>query len=504
MNEFMSQPVEFEGVSATTSDGVVNSSPNTSNHHQDTISNSNPTENQEFADSSSLDNFDDFDDLDSLPEIEQPPSNLNYQIVTSEINNPFSLEQSAAISQLAQIEPNREVKPHHKSSLNQKIWITASGVGIVSSLVVAASSCLVISTTAEKIQADVRPYLFQASSLLGLVAGITGFGTAFCLGKINNKKIQQVSQDLQTQFQAVSQGNFNAQATVDSSDELGKLTTEFNQMVRAIENKLNESQQITSTQDEFLQCRISLLIEDFVKATAGDLTVQSEVTPDITGALAGDFNILVNHLRSVVQNARQAASEVNEKAINSENLVQSLSADTLQQARKLQISLNSLQAIALLIRQIFKNSTQAENETRQIAEVVSAALTEAEQIRLGLLTDIDVSQQVEYVKVALEKIMQLSNSILTLVSSIPPETKDLIANSRQIAKVIQSEQLKAKNTTQESQQISKQLSSVIDISQELLVSLEHFQIETTVTHIDESAILKKDSEVRSQKSEGSL
>ena len=482
-----SRSSEFEDVSATTIEGVVNSSQNTSDHHQDTISNSNPTENPELSDSSSLDNSDGFDGLDFIPKVEQPQSNLNNQIVTSQINNPFSLDQSAAISQLTQIEQNREVKPLHKSSLNQKVWITASGVGIISSLVVAASSYLVISTTAEKLQADVRPYLFKASSILGLVAGITGFGTAFCLGKISNQKIQQVSEDLQTQFQAVSQGNFNAQAKVDSQDEFGKLATEFNLMVRAIENQLNESRQITSTQDEFLQCRISLLIEDFVKATAGDLTVQSEVTPDIAGALAGDFNILVNNLKEVVQNARQAASEVNEKAINSENFVQTLSADTLQQARKLQISLNSLQAIALLIRQIFKNSTQAENETRQIAEVVSTALTEAEQIRLGLLTDIDVSQQLKSVSAALEKIMQLSNSILTLVSSIPPETKDLIANSRQIAKVIQSEQSKAKNTTQESQQISKQLSSLIGISQELLVSLERFQIETTVTNIVESS-----------------
>ncbi|MGB3208645.1 MAG: HAMP domain-containing protein [Crinalium sp.] len=480
-----SRSSEFEDVSATTIDGAINSSPNTSNHHQDTISNSIPTENQELESASSWNNFDDFDGVDSISEVEQQPSNLNNQIVTSEINNPFLLDQSAAISQLPPREPRTEVKPHHKSSLNQKVWITASGVGIVSSLVVAASSYLVISTTAEKLEVDVDPYLFKASSILGLVAGITGFGTAFCLGKINNQRIKRVTTDLQTQFKAVSQGNLNARATVDSSDEFGNLATEFNQMACAIETQLNESRQITHTQDEFLQCRISLLIEDFVKATAGDLTVQSEVTPDLAGALAGDFNILVNHLRSVVQNARQAASEVNEKAINSENFVQALSTDTLFLVRKLQISLNSLQAIALLIRQIFKNSTQAENETRQIAEVVSAALTEAEQIRLGLLTDIDVSQQVEYVKVALDKIMQLSNSILTLVSAIPPDTKDLIANSRQIAKVIQSEQSRAKNTSQESQQISKQLSSLIGISQELLVSLEHFQIEATVTQIDE-------------------
>ncbi len=487
MNESMSQQVEFEDVSATTLDGVVYSSQDTSDHHQDSVRNSNQTEDKELAESGFLNNFDNFDNLDSITDVEQQSSDLTYPAVTSEINNPFFLEQSAAISPLPQIEPPREVKPQsHNSSLNQKVWITASGVGIVSSLVVAASSCLVISTTAEKIQADVRPYLFKASSLIGLVAGIAGFSTSFCLGKINNNKIKRVTEDLQTQFEAVSQGNLNAQATVYSEDEFGNLATEFNQMARTIEAQLKEARQITPTQDEFLQCRISLLIEDFVKATSGDLTVQSEVTPDIAGALAGDFNILVNHLRSVVQNTRQAAFEVNDKAIKSENFVQTLSTDTIQQARKLQISLNSLQAIALLIRQIFQNSTQAEKETRKIAEVVSTALTEAEQIRLGLLTDIDVSQQVEYVKVALEKIMELSNNILSLVSSIPPETKELIANSRKIAKVIQSEQSKAKNTSQESQQISKQLSSLIGISQELLVSLESFQIEATVTNIDES------------------
>ena len=491
-----SRSSEFEDVSATTIEGVVHSSQDISDHHQDTVSNNNPTENQELAESSFLDNFDDFDGLDSISEVEQQPSSLNNQIVTSEIDNPFSLDHSATFSQLPQIEPNREVKPHHKSSLNQKVWITASGVGIVCSLVVAASSYLVISTTAENLKADVRPYLFKASSILGLVAGITGFGTAFCLGKINNKQIKRVSEDLQTQFHAVSQGHLNARATVYSEDEFGKLATEFNQMARAIETKINELRH-TPTQDEFLQCRISLLIEDFVKANSGDLTVKSEVTPDIAGVLAGDFNILVNHLRSVVQNTRQAASEVNEKAIDSENFVKTLSVDTLQQVRKLQLSLNSLQAIALLIRQIFQNSTQAEKETQKIAEAVSIALTEAKQIRIGLLTDIDVSQQVEYVKVALEKILELSNGILALVSSIPPDTRELITNSRQIAKVIQSEQLKAKQTSQESQQISEVLSSLTGISQELITSVERFQIETTVTQIDESAILNNSSEARS-------
>ena len=41
------------------------------------------------------------------------------------------------------------------------------------------------------------------------------------------------------------------------------------------------------------------------------------------------------------------------------------------------------------------------------------------------------------------------------------------------------------------------LSSLTGISQELITSVERFQIETTVTQIDESAILNNSSEARS-------
>ena len=69
---------------------------------------------------------------------------------------------------------------------------------------------------------------------MALAAGFASFGTAGFMGNVTVKQIRRTTKDLQTQFDAVRQGNLNAQATVYSEDQLGQLAASFNEMARVI------------------------------------------------------------------------------------------------------------------------------------------------------------------------------------------------------------------------------------------------------------------------------
>jgi twitching motility protein PilJ len=164
---------------------------------------------------------------------------------------------------------------------------------------------------------------------------------------VTEKQIKRATSDLQSQFEAVSQGNLNVTATVYSEDEFGQLATSFNQMSRVILTSMSEAQRKAEEQEqakEDLQRQVIRLLDDVEGAARGDLTVQAEVTADVLGAVADSFNLTIQNLREIVQQVSQAAKQVNRGSADAETFARSLSSDALRQAEELAVTLNSVQS----------------------------------------------------------------------------------------------------------------------------------------------------------------
>ena len=470
------------------------------------------------------------------------------------------------------------------AGLQQKQWFTAAGAGVASCLASAfVTYCVLSATPEEKRTSDFVNSIAIFGTLTTLVTGSASFGATLLLSQITTKQIKRSTDNLQTQFDAVSNGNLNVKATVFSEDEFGELATGFNQMARVILTTTSEAQrraEETEQSKEDLQRQVIRLLDDVEGAARGDLTVQAEVTADVLGAVADAFNLTIQNLREIVQQVKQAARQVNQNSADSESFARGLSSDALRQAEELAVTLNSVQMMTDSIQRVAENAREAEevartasatalkggesvehtvagilqiretvaetarkvkrlaessqeiskivavisqiasrtnllalnasieaaragesgkgfaivaDEVRQLADRSAKALKEIEQIVLQIQSEtslvmtameegtqqvIDGTKRAEQAKQSLEDIIQVSNRIDALVRSITADTVEQRENSRAVAQVMQSVELTAQETSQESQRVAGSLQNLVGIARDLLSSVERFRVES--------------------------
>ncbi|NCS75873.1 MAG: HAMP domain-containing protein [Microcystis aeruginosa K13-07] len=415
---------------------------------------------------------------------------------------------------------------------------------------------------------------------------LTGLGTLALtwLGlQLLISQIKRSLNDLQSQFDHLSEGKFNAKATIYSEDEFGQLANRFNQMARVVVVTTTEAQRRaaeTEREREDLQRQVIRLLDDVEGAARGDLTVEAEVSADVLGAVADAFNLTIQNLREIVLQVKKAAKQVNQGSTNSESFARNQSSDALRMAEELAVTLNSVQMMTDSIQRVAENAREAEevartssitalkggdsvertvagilqiretvsetarkvkrlaeasqeiskivavvsqiasrtnllalnasiqaaragsagrgfavvaDEVRQLADRAAKSLKEIEQIVLhiqsetgsvmtameeGIQQVIDVTERSEQAKKSLEDIIQVSNRIDTLVRSITADTVKQRENSLNVAQVMQSVELTAQETSQESQRVAGSLQKLVSISRELLSSVERFKVDS--------------------------
>jgi twitching motility protein PilJ len=562
-----------------------------------------------------LDDFDEFDDLGSIPDFELTDSSAGFTSPTLGNSGIGVLEDSAngygdsdfaiadaddtalgseifsiaatseQLPAFAQVDENDTVSiaaepgPFaflENAPLDKKTFITAGATGIASAIAVAVVNFTAASLApSQKLPRGIPP-------AMALAAGLVSFGTVAGVGHIANRRMKQGLEDLQAQFNAVSQGNLNARTTVYAEDEIGHLSNSFNQMARVILTTTSEAQRKAQEQEqakEDLQRQVIRLLDDVEGAARGDLTVQAEVTADVLGAVADSFNLTIQNLREIVQQVSAAARQVSKASTENETFARSLSADALRQAEELAVTLNSVQVMTDSIQRVAESASEAEevarsasatalrggesvertvagileiretvaettrkvkrlaessqeiskivalisqiasrtnllalnasieaarageagrgfaivaDEVRQLADRAAKASKEIEQIVLQIQSETssvmtameEGTQQVingtrlaEQAKRSLEDIIQVSNRIDVLVRSITADTVEQTETSRTVAQVMQSVELTAQETSQESQRVSASLQNLAGVARDLLTSVERFKVE---------------------------
>ena len=412
-----------------------------------------------------LDDFDAFDDLGNIPGFEitggsssfgemstpsgsletssqirkkvpQVPQNGENSDRDSELFSMTGSQEAVPVftqTDVSKIQPVVNVEqgllaPLENAPLEQKQWIIAGTVGIVSAVVVAVVSFGAANFSAPQQREGVR----NTGWAMALAAGLASFGTAGFMGNFTVKQIRRTTKDLQTQFDAVRQGNLNAQATVYSEDQLGQLAASFNEMARVIFTTTNEAQRKADEQEEAkenLQRQVIRLLDDVEGAARGDLTVQAEVTADVLGAVADAFNLTIQNLRDIVQQVKVAAREVTKGATNSETFARALSSDALHQAEELAVTLNSVQVMTDSIQRVAEAAREAETVTREASAFALKGGEAVENTVAGILEIREtVAETTRKVKRLAESSQEISK-IVALISQIASRTNLLALNA---------------------------------------------------------------------------
>jgi twitching motility protein PilJ len=323
--------------------------------------------------------------------------------------------------------------PLANAPLDSKKWLIGLATGITSAIAVATIGFLASNFLVPE---EDRPTIIPASQKMGLVmavaAGLVGGGTATALSAASNRQIKRSVSDLQAQFSAVSQGNLNARATVYSEDELGQLSSGFNQMARVILTTTSEAQRKAEEQEqakEDLQRQVIRLLDDVEGAARGDLTVQAEVTADVLGAVADSFNLTIQNLREIVQQVKQAARQVTKGSTENEIFARSLSSDALRQAEELAVTLNSVQMMTDSIQRVAESAREAEEVARSASTTALKGGEAVERTVSGILEIREtVAETTRKVKRLAESSQEISK-IVALISSIASRTNLLALNA---------------------------------------------------------------------------
>ena len=336
---------------------------------------------------------------------------------------------------------------------------------------------------------------------------------------------EKAKEDLQRQVirllddvEGAARGDLTVQAEV-TADILGAVADSFNLTIYNLQ-KIVKQVKVAAREVSYGAAEN----EEFARGLSSDALKQAEEL----AATLNSVQMMTNSIQEVADRARsadQVAQKASETALKGGQAVeQTVSgilqiretvAETTRKVKRLAESSQEISKIVGFISQIASRTNLlamnasieaaragesgrgfavVADEVRQLADRASKASKEIEQIVLqiqgetssvmtameeGTQQVIDGTQKAEQAKRSLDDIIQVSSQINQLVSSITQATEEQTETSRYVAQVMQSVELTAQETSQESQRVSDSLRNLVGVARDLQSSVERFKVEGT-------------------------
>jgi twitching motility protein PilJ len=182
-------------------------------------------------------------------------------------------------------------------------------------------------------------------------------------------------------------------------------------------------------QKEALQHQVLALLSDIESTAKGDLTVRACVTETTIGTVADFFNSIIENLREIVTQVKQASSQVNTSLEKDERAVRQLAEQAIKQSDEITRTLDSIEQMTYSIEGVAKNASQAANVARTAAtaaETGGAAIDSTVENILDLQTT--VVKTTDKVKLLGESSKEIAK-VVSLVKSIALQTNLLAINA---------------------------------------------------------------------------
>ncbi|RMF20321.1 MAG: HAMP domain-containing protein [Cyanobacteria bacterium J083] len=337
------------------------------------------------------------------------------------------------------------------------------------------------------------------------------------------EETEQAKEDLQRQVirllddvEGAARGDLTVQATV-TADVLGAVADAFNLTIQSLQEIVKQVKQAAEQVNKG-----SKDSELFARNQSSDALRMAEEL----AVTLNSVQMMTESIQRVAENAREAekvardssasaikGGEAVERTVSGILQIRETVSETARKVKRLAEASQEISKIVVLISQIAERTNQlalnasiqaakagdagrgfavVADEVRQLADRSGKALKEIEQIVLqiqsetgsvmtameeGIQEVIDVTERAEQAKRSLEDIIEVSQHIDNLVGSITADTVKQKENSFAVTQVMQSVEMTAQETSQESQRVAGSLQNLVTISQELLSSVEKFRLE---------------------------
>ena len=206
----------------------------------------------------------------------------------------------------------------------------------------------------------------------------------------------------------IETGEMSANVSLRSdSDVLGMALQDMTEKLREIVG--------TEATRGSLQRSIVKLLDEVSEVSGGDLTVQVEMGPEITGEIAGAFNSMTRNLRSLIKQVKDVTMQVGSSANAISNTTEQLAHGSVVQASQIARTTAAISAMAAEIQEVSKNASLSELVA---AESLSSARSGNKAARDNINAMNCVRKQVQETAKRIKKLGERSQEIGQIVGLI--------------------------------------------------------------------------------------
>ena len=248
----------------------------------------------------------------------------------------------------------------------------------------------------------------------------------------------------------IGRGELDTRLSVSGQDELSDLGNNINQMAAQIQNLLIQQEETSQAQmaaqlevsrqqlesadrerqrSETLQKELMTLLQDVGGASDGDLTVRAAVSAGEIGIVADFFNSIVENLRGLVSQVKQATAQVNTSVGSNETVMVQLADEAQKQALQITDTLTSVEQMVLSIQNVAANAQQAA-EVSQMASMTAVKGGKTMDRTVDSIVELreTVTETAQQVKRLGESSKKISKAV-TLINQISLQTNVLAVNA---------------------------------------------------------------------------
>ncbi len=220
------------------------------------------------------------------------------------------------------------------------------------------------------------------------------------------KKISEYRREKAEFFNQFADGDFSVNVPLHSEEDVIGIS---------FQNMVDKLRSLVQTQDErdVLQKSILKLLREVSEVAAGDLTVQAEVSPEMTGEIAEAFNSMTKELRSLIKKVKDVTFQVSSSANAINDTTEQLARGSEAQASQISRTTSAISNMAVQIQEVSNNASLS-------AQVADDSLNNA-----------------RYGSQAVQDNINAMNSIRKQVQETAKRIKKLGERSQEISQIVQ-------------------------------------------------------------------
>jgi methyl-accepting chemotaxis protein PixJ len=285
--------------------------------------------------------------------------------------------------------------------------------------------------------------------LLALGTGATAIAVAALATYLASRATRPIINSAKA-VESIGQGKLDTRIAVQGQDELAALGSNINLMAEKIQdlltqqeaagqaqmtaqNEITRQQMETADQErqrsEGLQKELMTLLQDIGGASDGDLTVRAAVSAGEIGIVADFFNSIVENLRGLVSQVKQASAQVNTSVGSNETVMVQLADEAQNQALQITDTLASIEQMILSIQNVSANAQQAA-EVSQMASMTAVLGGKTMDRTVESIVELreTVTETAQQVKRLGDSSKKISKAV-TLINQISLQTNVLAVNA---------------------------------------------------------------------------